>query len=121
MRARPDRGIGGVMEPTRPAAVDGGRRQCLAALSAAAFGLSCGCQALNPARDRTPPLPEPPPPAPALALPGRYSIRVPPYLFLSDIKVDPEQPLFKELGGLRDQVFRELRLPPGTALVQVFL
>jgi hypothetical protein len=59
----------------------------------------------------------PPLPAP----PGRYSFRIAPYVFLSDFEVRRDQPLFKDLEGLRDQVYRELQLPPGRAVVQVYL
>ena len=43
--------------------------------------------------------------------PGRYSFRVAPYVFLSDFEVKKDLPLFRELAGLRDQVYRELSLP----------
>lgn len=58
--------------------------------------------------------------APA-TLPGKHSFRVAPYVFLSDFELDREQALFKELAQLRDQVYKELLLPPGTAVVQVYL
>lgn len=59
-------------------------------------------------------------PAPS-TLPGKHSFRLAPYVFLSDFEIDREDPLFKELGQLRDQVSRELLLPPGNAVVQVYL
>jgi hypothetical protein len=58
-----------------------------------------------------------PPPAP----PGRYSFRIAPYVFLSDFEIDRDKPLFKELAKLRDQVYRDLRLTPTNAVVQVYL
>jgi hypothetical protein len=53
--------------------------------------------------------------------PRQFSFRVPPFLFLSDFEIKRDQPLFAELAGLRDQVYKELQLPPGTAVVQVYL
>jgi hypothetical protein len=61
-------------------------------------------------------------PTPALpGAPGKYSFRVAPYVFLSDFEIQPDLPLFKDLARLRDQVYKELSLPPGTAAVQVYL
>jgi hypothetical protein len=55
------------------------------------------------------------------ASPGRYSFRLAPYVFLSDFEIRRDQPLFEELANLRDQVYRELQLPPGNAVVQVYV
>lgn len=55
------------------------------------------------------------------AAPGKYSVRVAPFAFLSDFDLKPHQPLLDELGRLGDQVYRELRLPPGSAVVSVYL
>lgn len=55
------------------------------------------------------------------SLPGQYSFRLAPYVFLSDFKISADQPLFQELAQLRDQVYKELLLPSGTAVVQVYL
>jgi hypothetical protein len=54
-------------------------------------------------------------------LPGKYDFRIAPYVFLSDFPIKHDQPLFKELAQLRDQVQKELLLPPGDAVVQVYL
>jgi hypothetical protein len=54
-------------------------------------------------------------------LPGKYNFRIAPYVFLSDFKIDSDLPLFRELAQLRDQVQKELLLPPGDAIVQVYL
>ncbi len=53
--------------------------------------------------------------------PSRYSFRIAPYVFLSDFPISQDLPLFKELAGLRDQVYKELQLPPSDAVVQVYL
>lgn len=55
------------------------------------------------------------------ALPSAHSFRIAPYVFLSDFEVPQSQPLFKELAHLRDQVSKELLLPPGNSVVQVYL
>jgi hypothetical protein len=55
------------------------------------------------------------------ALPGKYSFRIAPYVFLSDVEIDQRQPVFGELAELRNQVSRELQLPVGAAPVQVYL
>jgi hypothetical protein len=55
------------------------------------------------------------------APPGRYTFRVAPYVFLSDLEVPRDQPLFGELANLRDQVYHELQLTPGRSAVQVYL
>jgi hypothetical protein len=54
-------------------------------------------------------------------LPSKYGFRIAPYVFLSDWEIKRDQPLFKELAILRDQVEKELLLPPGDAVVQVYL
>lgn len=53
--------------------------------------------------------------------PSRYSFRVAPYVFLADYEVNRDQPLFRDLAGLRDQVYRELHLPPSDRPVFVHL
>jgi hypothetical protein len=53
--------------------------------------------------------------------PGKYSFRLAPYVFLSDFEINRDLPIFQELVNLRDQVYRELQLAPGTAVVQVYL
>jgi hypothetical protein len=54
-------------------------------------------------------------------LPGKFSFRVAPYVFVSDWEIPRDQPLFTELAQLRDQVQKELLLPPGESVVQVYL
>jgi hypothetical protein len=53
--------------------------------------------------------------------PQAYSFRMAPYIFLADFEIPKTQPVFKELANLRDQVYKELLLPSGTASVQVHL
>jgi hypothetical protein len=85
----------------------------------AALALLAGCNAFRmnaPPPDkgdaRADPLP---------AAPSKYSFRLAPYVFLSDFDVPRDQPLFEELAGMRDQIDKELLLPPGNAVVQVYL
>lgn len=72
----------------------------------------------------------PAPPGPLAALkaarrvpptPGKSAVRLSQYVFYSDFELDRTSPIFAELAELRDQVFRELALPPGNTVVQVFL
>jgi hypothetical protein len=57
----------------------------------------------------------------AIVKPSRYSFRIAPYVFLSDFEVKKDLPLFRELAGLRDQVYRELQLPSSDRPVLVYL
>jgi hypothetical protein len=100
----------------------------LAALAGAvlpALSLTVGCNSLNFLRPREKPPEKVDPPASLAAdptsLPGKYAMRVAPYVFLSDFEIPRNQPLFTELAALRDQVYQELLLPPGTAVVSVYL
>ena len=53
--------------------------------------------------------------------PSKYSHRVSQFVFMSDFEIQKNLPIFRELANLREQVYKELQLPPSTALVQVFL
>lgn len=54
-------------------------------------------------------------------LPGKYLVRVSPYVFLSDFEIQKDLPLFQELGRLRDQLYGDLKLPDSTTMIQVYL
>jgi hypothetical protein len=56
-------------------------------------------------------------------LPSHHSLRVSQFVFVSDFEVQADQPLFRELSALREQVLTELQLPapPSSALVRVYL
>src|SRR5262249_20980190 len=94
-------------------------------LSVALLLLGGGCRSLNlglQSKDRVEEADQPSKPVPnPAALPSAYSFRIAPYVFVADFEVPKSQPLFKELAQLRDQVSKELLLPPGTAVVQVYL
>jgi hypothetical protein len=58
------------------------------------------------------------------AIPGaptKHSFRVSQFVFHADFEVQKNSPLFRELGAMREQVFKELQLPPSSNLVQVYL
>jgi hypothetical protein len=91
-------------------------------LLAGLVALAVGCHSLNFLRPRE----KDPPAAPAadgdtVRLPSKYQIRVAPVVFLSDFEIRPDLPLFKELAQLREQVQKELLLPPATDPVTVYL
>ena len=58
---------------------------------------------------------------PPLTPPNKRSLRVSQYVFLADFELQRDLPLFRELGQLREEVYRELQLPPSNTLVQVYL
>jgi hypothetical protein len=94
--------------------------------------LPAGCEVLRPER---PPEPaarstqssDPAPPAtiaPTATLPGKHATRRGSCVFYYDFEWDngdKADPLFAELESLPDQVFGELKLPPTSAVIQVFL
>src|SRR5689334_2567826 len=47
-------------------------------------------------------------------------LRVSRFVFYADVPLEPNDPVFKELEELPDQLARELRLPAGNALIQVY-
>jgi len=58
---------------------------------------------------------------PALALPTKHTLRVAQFLFLADFKLREDQPIFRELAELQEQVTKELQLPATNRTVQVYL
>ena len=57
----------------------------------------------------------------AAQTPGKNSFRVSQFVFNSDVPIDKNQPIFKELGALREQVYKDDAARPSTTLVQVNL
>jgi hypothetical protein len=97
------------------------RRRALLLLSGI-VGLSTGCNTFNFLHSQPDPKKEPvTPPPPPPGAPSKYSFRLAPYIFIHDFQVDQNHAVFKELAGLRDQVYHELKLPPGTLSIQVYL
>jgi hypothetical protein len=54
-------------------------------------------------------------------LPNKNTLRTSQYFIYSDLELKADNPLFAELGELRDQVVRELQLPQSNTIVQVYL
>ena len=53
--------------------------------------------------------------------PGKYHFRDSQFVYYSDFPLKTDLPLFKELSDLREQLYKELHLPPSDRIVQVFL
>jgi hypothetical protein len=88
--------------------------------------LACliGCESLRSTTSTA--LPEPSAvaaaaPSPQARRPAKHWLRVGPYVIHSETALDAADPLFRDLARLPDQIAVELELPPGDALVQVFL
>lgn len=103
-------------------------RQRLAAALAAAGWLGtavAGCESLKTGvvatNDRDPTATAVAAPHPSPKRPAKHWQRVGQYVLYSDAPLDPADPLFRELADLPDQIQRELAVPPGDGLVQVFL
>jgi hypothetical protein len=58
---------------------------------------------------------------PTPAVSDRKTFRVSQFVFQADFEVQRNLPIFQELAGLREQVYKELQLPPANALVKVQL
>jgi hypothetical protein len=79
--------------------------------------ISAGCSIFKNAGDQVPAATIAPPP-----LPGKAGAqRVSQFVFYSDTPLKSNAPLLDELSSLRDQVFKELQLPPTNSIVQVYL
>lgn len=53
--------------------------------------------------------------------PGKNSFAVSQFVFVSDFELNRNLPVFKELGELREQIYRELSMPPSNVQVTVYL
>jgi hypothetical protein len=58
---------------------------------------------------------------PAAAIAAKRSFRVSQFFFLPDFDLQQNLPLFEELGAMREQVYRELQLPPSSTVIQVHI
>jgi hypothetical protein len=96
-------------------------RACLtlAALTAAAVG--CETVRHEPPTARGRDLEPAPAPVAYVPPPGKHATRGAYYVVYHDFELSKSDPFFAELDALPDQVFGELKLPAGAALVQVFL
>jgi len=93
------------------------RRLFLRACGLGLLCLSLGCHLLNLA----PPVPEKVEADVGPTAPGKHWFRVSQYVFLYDFELKRNLPLFRELSDLRDQVYKELQLPPSSVPVQVYV
>jgi hypothetical protein len=93
------------------------RRVGLLRIAPALLLLALGCHALH----LGPVVPDRPEKDAGPAPPGKRSFRVSQYVFLLDFDLKQNQPIFRELANLREQVYKELQLPSSTKLVQVYL
>jgi len=90
-------------------------------LVAGLFSVFAGCKLIS-TRPPTPELEQVvATPTVSSTLPGKNAIRVSQYVFYCDFDLKQDSPLFVELGELREQVYRELQLPPANNVIQVFL
>jgi hypothetical protein len=92
-------------------------RIALCRLATVSLVLAVGCHSFKLTGERPAPVEK----DKALALPGKHSYRSSQYVFLSDFEVQRDLPIFHELTALREQVYKELRLPSTSTLVQVYL
>jgi hypothetical protein len=82
------------------------------------LALALGCSSL---KKMGMPVAERPEKDPALVLPSKNSSRVSQFVFYYDFEMKKEVPLFQELADLRDEVYKELKLPSTNTLIQVYL
>jgi hypothetical protein len=93
---------------------------CLA-LGAACLTLGCHSLNLNGLAADKLDKPKDPQAAQGPPAPGKRTFRVSQFCFLCDFDLKTDQPLFRELAKLPDQVAKELQLPIANTLVQVYL
>jgi len=85
------------------------------ALLLLAVSLGCNTLRLGPAPSEKVDKDAPP------TAPTRHSMRVSQFVFLSNFELKRDLPLFKELEAMREQIYKELQLPPANTVVQVYL
>lgn len=54
-------------------------------------------------------------------MPGKHSARVSQFVFYHDFDLPTKNALFTELSALRENVYKELQIPPSNTLIQVYL
>lgn len=96
------------------------RRAALFGAGVGALFAAAGCESL---RTMTPaPAAEAKTPAAGTTKkPGKHWLRASQYVFYSDVPLEANDSLFRELDGLPEQVQQEMKLPPGGQVVEVFL
>jgi hypothetical protein len=58
---------------------------------------------------------------PATSAPSKYQVRVSQYLICANFELKRDLALFQELAGMREQVYKELQLPPANTIIRVHL
>jgi hypothetical protein len=94
------------------------RSRWIGIAAACALLALAGCETFRGQAEDLPPAATITPPA----LPGKSGAqRVSQFVFYSDTPLKSNAPLLEELSQLREQLFRELQLPPTNSVVQVYL
>jgi len=83
--------------------------------------LACGCESLRQQSVPEPTVAAAAAPSSSSRRPNRHWLRVGPFIIQSDRKLDAQDPVFRELAELPEQIALELDLPIQDVLVQVFL
>jgi hypothetical protein len=86
-------------------------------LLALCIAVLAGCHLLP----QLPPGPERTEKEPLPGAPAKYQFRVAQFVFLSDFEIQRNLPIFKELAQMREQVYKELRLPASEREIVVYL
>jgi hypothetical protein len=79
--------------------------------------LTTGCTTIR----LTPPAADKPAKEAAPTSPAKNQLRVSQFLFLSDFELKSDLPLFEDLEHLREQVYKDLDLPPANTVIYVYL
>jgi hypothetical protein len=108
-------------EAESPARHPGRTTVVLVAVCCLVFAI-LGCESFRQTGFQTPTLPETPQLRQDQAKrPAKHWLRVGQYVFYADSPLDQNDPLYRELAELPDQIQTELQLPPGESMIQVFL
>ncbi len=96
--------------------------RCASTLAAACLGLLVGCHSFSLPGVPADKSEKPEKPA-ALGLPSKTSFRVSQYVFYADFDIKRDQPIFRELADMREQLLKELHLPEPDhdTLISVYL
>jgi hypothetical protein len=62
-----------------------------------------------------------PDPEPIVTAPNKRTFRKSQYVFHADFDLQSDLPIFQELADLREEVYKELRLPTANTIIQVYL
>jgi hypothetical protein len=102
--------------PCPPKLVSGALLSLLLAVISEGTGAGCNSFKIGPAVPADKPALEA-----CLGLPSKHSFRLSQFAFFYDFELKKQVPLFDELTELREQVYKELKLPPSDTLIEVYL